>query len=89
MAARETPIVIRGLIVDGGLDLGEPDGVEVRTLTGALDPGPWAPHEVLLVSADPERLAAAGALGLNRLVAADAQTTAAAVAELCGELDRP
>ena len=82
--------MIRGVFDDVGLDLsGLDEGVEVRKLTGPLDPTPSAATEVLVVSVDPGVLAEAGALGLNRLVATDPGATTAAVLELCRELDRP
>ena len=82
--------MIRRVLADGELDLsGLDEGVEVRPLTGPLDPSPWAAHEVLVVSADPGVLAEAGALGLNRLVATEPGATTPAVLELCRELDRP
>jgi hypothetical protein len=80
--------VIRRVLDDVGLDLSELEGVEVEASSAALDPAPWAPHEVLLVSRDADRLAAAYTLGLNRLVAAEPGVTAAALGELCQELDR-
>jgi len=80
--------VIRCVLVDGGLEPGDLDGIEVRTVAGPLDPGPWAAHEVLVVSVDDDRMAEAGVLGLHRLLATDPAATAAAVAELCAELDR-
>jgi hypothetical protein len=67
------------------LDLGElPPGVEV--VPPPPDLGPWAAHEVILVSDDPEALAAAGVLGIHRLVAAEG--VADAVRELVELLDR-
>lgn len=82
--------MIRCVIVDAGTEVGAlTEGIEVRVATDRLDLEPWAPHEVVLVSADPERLAVAGAAGINRLVVAGADTTAAALDELCRELDRP
>ncbi len=80
--------MIRCVVDDVGLDDLDP-GVEVRAVAVPLDPSPWAPHEVLVVSGAPDVLAAAQARGVNRLVVADAAATAAAVAELCRELDRP
>lgn len=77
-------------LAEAGADLsGLDEGIELRPTTDPLDIAPWAAHEVLLVSADPERLAAAAALGLNRLVATSPEATAAAVEEMCRELDRP
>lgn len=81
--------MIRRVLDDVGLDRSELDGVEVLAASAPLDPAPWEPHEVLLVSRDEERLAAAGAVGINRLVATDPAMTTEAVAELCRELDRP
>jgi len=81
--------VIRCVLDDVGLDLVGLDDVATRAAAGGLDVAPWAVHEVLVVSADTDVLAAAGALGLNRLRAADPAVTADAVRELCRELDRP
>jgi hypothetical protein len=68
------------------VDLGEvPDGVEVVAPPPGL--GPWAAHEVLVVSDDPEVLAAAGALGAHRIVA-DGADVGDAVRELVAFLDR-
>jgi hypothetical protein len=68
------------------VDLGEvPDGVEVVSPPPAL--GPWAAHEVLVVSDDPDVLATAGALGAHRIVA-DGGDVAEAVRELVALLDR-
>jgi hypothetical protein len=89
IVARETRIVIRRVLDDVGLDLSELEGVEVERSSAELDPAPWAPHEVLLVSDDADRLAQAHTLGLNRLLAADPSSTATAVAELCRALDHP
>ena len=83
-------MVIRCVLADEELDLSDLDrGVEVRSVTAILETAPWVDHEVLVVSADPEVLAEAGTLGLNRLIVTDPGPTAAAVLELCRELDRP
>ena len=80
---------VRRIVIDPDLDLilgPQPKGVEV---VDELDPAPFAPHEVLLVSADPERLAEAGRQGIHRLVADDdPRATADAVDELVAFLDR-
>lgn len=82
-------MAVRCVLVDAELDLGGlGDEVEVRPAASPLDLGPWGAREVLVVSADPDLLAAAGALGVHRLIATDPEATGAAVAELCRELDR-
>ena len=72
------------------LGLGTDSALEVGVARVPLDPAPFEPREVLVVSADPEVLAGAGRLGLQRLVVdgTTAEATAAAVAELVGFLDR-
>jgi hypothetical protein len=84
-------MAVRRIVVDPDLEdaLGpQPEGVEVG-VGGSLEPTPFESHEVLVVSADPERLEEAGRQGLHRIVAGDAPaTTAEAVAELVAFLDR-
>ena len=80
--------MIRCVLDDVGLDPRGLEGVEVRPAGGGVDPTPWAPHEVLVVSKHADLLAAAGALGMHRLLATDALATAAAARDLCLELDR-
>jgi hypothetical protein len=84
-------MAVRRIVLDLDLDLAlgpQPEGVEVG-IGGLLEPAPFEAHEVLLVSADPERLAEAGRLGVNRLVAAaDPVATVATVDELVAFLDR-
>jgi hypothetical protein len=90
-AARLAGVAVRRIVVDPDLDLAigpQPEGVEVG-VGGALDPAPFEPHEVLLVSADEDRLVEAGRLGIHRVVADDdPRTTADAVDELVAFLDR-
>jgi len=89
IVGRETEDVIRRVLDDVGLDCRALEGIEVLGPSAPLDPAPWGAHEVLLVSGDADRLAEAGAAGLNRLMAADPVVAAPAVRELCRELDRP
>ena len=49
----------------------------------------WAVHEVLVVSADADLLAEAGALGLHRLRATDPAVTADAVRSSAGSWTGP
>lgn len=75
---------VRRIVTD--VDLGEaPAGVEV--VRPPVDLGPFAAHEVLVVSDDPEVLATAGELGAHRLVA-DGPGVGDAVGELVALLDR-
>jgi hypothetical protein len=68
------------------VDLGSlPEGVEV--VPPPLDLGRWAPAEVLVVTADPELLAAAGDAGAHRLLP-EGEATAAAVRQFVDLLDR-
>jgi hypothetical protein len=82
-------VAIRRVVADLALDPGLlPDDVELSP-DGPLDPAPFEAHEVLVASDDPERLAEAGRLGLQRLVPGDdPEATSAAVAELVELLDR-
>jgi hypothetical protein len=83
-------VAIRRVLADATvwpvLDVGD---VDRGSTTDPLDLGPWSPREVLVVSADPDILAAAGAVGAHRLVGSDPEATAAAAVELIGELHRP
>jgi hypothetical protein len=81
-------MAVHRVVVDPGLALGPlPEGVDVEWADGALDLGPWAPNEVLVVSADEARLAEAGDLGVHRVVVSGGDLTAV-VEELLGFLDR-
>jgi hypothetical protein len=77
--------VLADLAVSTLLDLGD---VEVGPATEPFALGGRPPREVLVVSADPGVLAAAGAAGAHRLVAGDPEATATAVVELIRELQR-
>jgi hypothetical protein len=82
-------VPVRRLLVDDALDLGpQAAGVERELAIAPLDLGPWAPNEVLLVSADAELLAEAGALGIHRIVADEPAATAGAVRQFVDFLDR-
>jgi hypothetical protein len=82
-------VAVRRVDVDPDVVLGHlSEGIEVVVDRSPLDPSPFAPHEVLVVSADPERLAEAGRLGLHRLVAVGGEDPTAAVVELVAFLDR-
>ena len=86
-------MTIRRVLVDPGLgvDLGpQPEALEVGAAGSPLDVAGFEPHEILVVAGDPELLAEAGRLGLQRLVAADDRSaTSSAVAELVELLARP
>jgi hypothetical protein len=77
-------VPVRRIVTD--VDLGAlPDDVEVVAPPAAL--GPWAAHEVLVVSADAEVHAAAGPLGVHRIVA-DGADVGDAVRQFVDFLDR-
>ena len=67
------------------LDLGD---LPVEVVAPPVALGPWSPNEVLVVSADPEVLDAAGALGAHRIVPAGNEATATAVRQFLDLLQR-
>lgn len=77
--------VLADVTVAAVLDVGD---IDVGSTVNPLDLGPWVAGEVLVVTADADVLAAAGAIGAHRLVAAEPEVTATAVVELIEELRR-
>jgi hypothetical protein len=82
-------VTVRLVITDPALELPVPAAVERRSIADGLDPGPWAPHEVLVVSAEVEVLAEAARRGWHRLLPTSPAATATAVTEVCAFLERP
>ena len=76
-------MAVQRIVTD--LDLGD---LPVEVVAPPVALGPWSANEVLVVSADPEVLDAAGALGAHRIVPAGTEATIAAVRQFLDLLHR-